>query len=234
MTITVKDDALVAELNRAKPGNLADMLRLVGFGSMVRGFRTHLRGKAMDGVAATNKYVLAAAFSVTLPDDAKASDIVKAYARAGTGTKGPLTIDGGGDGFSGSEPAAGHVAVAPNGDLLFNHTDAWTSVDVVYVPEKYDIVELPLPVASNALTLPTTLGAGLFLLEVESLAGTVVSKMIVDKPGTSVAAGHAAMSLDKLTVNFQATDAVTSARVKFGVYSKINVDSLLETSQNYV
>lgn len=229
MAINLTPNSNKSILNAALMGMLNSVLQTLKIGDMLRALPTYRRGVA-PVAAAANPYVLAAAQCVTLPDDAKAASITKAYARAGTGTKGPLTIDGSGDSFSGSEPAAGHIAIAPNGDILVNHTDAWTSIDFVYVPEKYDIIEQTMNVASNAIALPTTQGKALFLLEVEVTAGTATGKKIVDVPGTSSAAGHASLDLAKANVTFNAADGATMARVKWGVYSAADVDALLNTA----
>jgi len=271
--INVNPAAGVAALNGANPNQLAEVLRAIALGDVVRALPIPLNGFVLDGsvaggagVAATNPYVLAAAESITLPDDAKCGWLFGAYARAGTGTKAQLTVDNNvPEKFSGSEPAAGHVAVAPSGDLLFNHVDAWTSVDVLYMPMKYAVMELSLPVASSVLTLPlpqnrqppqfaqtaqpsanfqstpppayTAPGGALqaagnvmIVMEVEALVGTVTGKKIIDVIGTAPAAGHAALQLTKLTVDFQATDAVTSARVKFGTYHVVDLNTVLETA----
>jgi len=234
MTISTNAAGGVAALNAANLNQLAEALRAMGFGSVVRSMPTQRRSVALDGAAGTNKYVVAAAQSITLPEDAKCGYLLAAYARAGTGTKGVLTIDHNTPEASGdAQPAAGHIDVAGSGDLLFHAADAWTKVDFLYIPAKYDVQELTLLVASNALTLPTSLGDAVSLLEVESMAGTLTGKLIIDVVGTAVATGHAAFSLDKLTVNFAGADAVTSARVKFGTKPKIDLESFLETAQNY-
>ena len=234
MTISTNATAGVAALNAANPNQLADALRAMGFGSFVRSMPVQRRSVALDGAAATNPYVVAAAQSITLPDDAKVGYLLAAYARAGTGTKGVLTVDHQTPEASGdAQPAAGHVDVAASGDLIFHAADAWTKVDLLYIPAKYDTKELTLPVVTNALTLPTQLGDAVALLEVEALVGTSVGKKIIDVVGTAVAAGHAAFSLDKLTVNFQATDAVTSARVKFGVKPALDLEKFLESAQAF-
>lgn len=243
MTIQGNAASLRLAANRVDPNKLPDILRSVNFGDMLRALPVALRGITLDGsvgvagapVAATNKYVLAAAHSETLPDDAKAARIVRVYARSGSGTLGPLVIDGplGYDSFTGSEPAAGHCTISPTGDLLFQHADAWTSVDVVYEPEKFVMYEQTLAAASNQITMPTAPGLILFVSEVEALIGTSVGKKIVDVVGTAPAAGHAALDLAKLVLKFQATDAVTQARVKWGVIPAVDLNALLEAASNF-
>ncbi len=229
MAISTVATALKAQLDGASPGVLADMLRALKIGSMLRAMPTPRR-QAAPSAAGAYPYVAAAAGCLAMPDDAKAHALFRAYARSGTGTVGALTVDAPDAYAANANPAAGHCVVGPTGDILFNGTDAWTSVDLMYLPEKYDTFELTLPVASNTLTLPTALPKALLAMEIEALAGTSVGKKIVDPPGTAVAAGHAALNAAKLAVVFQATDAVTSARVKFAATAAVDVDALLETA----
>ncbi len=87
-----------------------------------------------------------------------------------------------------------------------------------------------MPVVANILTLPaqaTTPGA-VILLEAEATVGGVIGKKIVNIPGTIPAAGNAALSSALTTVTFGAADAVTTARVKIGVGSSVDVQALLE------
>lgn len=234
MTINVNAAGGVAALNKADINALADALRLMGFGNFVRTMPVQRFAVGVSG-AGVNPYVLAAPFSVTLPDDAKCGWLFAAYARSGTGTLGQLTVDNNvSEKFSGSAPAAGHVAVSPSGDVIFAAADAWTTVDLLYIPARYDIQELTLAVASNSLTLPANMPKVVNIFEVEATLGTSVGKKIIDVVGTAPAAGHAALALSKLTVAFQATDAVTQARVKFGTIAKIDIESFLESAQSLV
>jgi hypothetical protein len=150
MTISVNDNSLKNELNRAQPGSLPSMFAAMKLGDVVRALPTTLR-KAVPTVSAP--YQLTTLDTIVLPDDAKANTILRAYARAGSGTKGELTVVA-----YGATPTAGQIAVAPNGDIVTVHSgDVWTSLDVVYLPEKYDVVELTLPVVpgTGVCALPT-------------------------------------------------------------------------------
>lgn len=228
MTISTPAFSLKNNMDKANPNQIADAFRLLKVGSILRRLPTALRAKA-PVAAGSNPYVAAAAQSIQLPDDAKAAFIFAAYARTGTGTAGPLTV------VAPGSLGAGNIALAPSGDLLFLAADAWTNVDVLYLPEQVDTIELILPVASNAAALPTgagqqAAGGAVVLMEAESLTGTSVRKMIVDAPGTSVSASHAALDLAKANVKFASADAITSARVKIGIVPAINLDTLLETA----
>lgn len=245
MTITTNAFGGVAALNQANPNQLADALRSVdnsgqpkgiGLGSWIRQ-QSAQRQNVAASAAGANPYILSTSQGVQLPDDAKCGYLLYAYARAGTGTPGALTIDGvAPEKFSGSEPAAGHCTVSPSGDIMFNHTDAWTGVDWLYIPMKYDTFELTLTVAANVLTLPTNIYKGVAkvvsIFEVQATLGTSTGFKIIDVVGTAPAAGHAALNTAKTTVSFQATDAVTQARVKFGVTPLVDPEAFLENATN--
>jgi len=227
MSLTSIPNSLKAALNRASLQSLTALLSAIGLGDVVRALPTSLRAKAPLAVAANAYVVQSGAQSLSLADDAKAMEIKYAYARSGAGTVGSLTIDA----TAASAPAAGHCKISSNGDILFNSTDAWTSVDVVYTPEKQDVGEYTgLAVASNALTIPTQPGPAVMLLEVESLAGTKTGKLAVIAPGGSPSTGQACLNAAKTQVVFASADAVTSARVKVGFACAKDVDALLEGS----
>jgi len=225
MSLTLK-----GRLNAAQPATVPDMLRSIAFGDVLRAARCALRSKTLDGVAGTNKYVIAiGAQSATLPDDAKGSTLKKVYARAGAGTLGPLTVL---VGETNAAPAAGQASLAPSGDLLFASADAWTALDIEYEPEIGDVVELTLsPSAADTFAIPpqlVSLGV-LRLVEAEALVGTLVGKKMIQIPlDAKPATTFAALKLDKASVQFAVADAVTSARVKFLVASAIDLNAKLE------
>lgn len=229
MAITTVANSLKAALDGATPATLPDLLRTIKFGSVLRALPTYLF-KQVPPAAATNPYVVAAGQSITLPDDAKAIAPLFAFPRTGTGTVDVQLVN---DIMAATEPSAGHIKISPTGDILLNHTDAWTSIDVVYLPAKYDVYEFTLPCVASLLTWPSTAGAGVLLMEAEALTGTVTGKKIVDLPGTSSATGHASFNAAMTAVQFNnGTDVVTSARVKIGVVPSTDVNALLEALTN--
>jgi hypothetical protein len=232
MTININPIAGKAALDTAPPQQLADLFRAIALGHFIRAMPTPLRG-AIPSVAGVNPYVVASAYCITLPDDAKAHSLFRVYARAGTATVGYLTVDNPDSVAANTAPITKHVNITATGDIIFFGADAWTSVDVLYLPEKYDVVEVTLPVVTNAILLPATQGEALFILEAQALVGTTIGSKIVDPPGTAVATGHAALDLGKLNVEFAAADAVTSARVKYAVAASIDINAFLETTSNY-
>jgi hypothetical protein len=234
MTITTNPESLVARLNAASPNTLADQLRLVGFGTILRQLGTALR-RANPFGAAANPYVgLSTVNVLTLPDDAKARGISRVYARAqdaseSTGSVGELTIKT----PYGTTPTTGTVGVSASGDLMFLKTDAFNDVDIEYDVAKQDVFELVVNVVpgTGILTIPakyagaaapgTGLAPGvLMLLEAEALAGTVTGKCAVLVPGTNPGTTQQAnLSANKMQVLFKVSDAVTQARIKIGVAS---------------
>jgi len=221
MTIGISATSLKSTLDNANPNTLPDKFRTIKVGSVLRAGTTFLRKKT----PVASSYSLATLLALVLPDDAKAHNIHRAYARTATAGQGELAVVA-----YGTTPATGQIAVGPNGDIVTLAADAITSVDVVYQPEKQDIQETTLAVAANVLTLPSQFtGQGVInLLEVEATIGTSVGKKIVLVPGAGApAAGQARLNLDKSTVTFAAADAVTQARVKFSTVPTTDVDALL-------
>jgi hypothetical protein len=238
MTISVVSTAGVGALNNVNLNQLAEALRAMGFGSFVRSMPTALNGR-VPLAAAVNPYVAAAAIALTLPDDAKAAFLFRGYGRVGTAAPIELVVDAAQTGAA-ANPAANHVGISPSGDLVLHGADAWTLVDLLYLPAKYDVQELSLPIAASAITLPSS---GKFLkpvllLEAEITASSIpggIGKKIVDGAGTAPAAGHAALDTAKLLVEFNAADTLTgTARVKWGTYNVLDLDTFLETAQNFI
>jgi hypothetical protein len=182
-----------------------------------------------------------------LPDDAKALTVLRATAIAGTSTPGSLVVDlqaTNDTNFAtgGTGPAEGHIGVSPSGDIVTNATDAWTAVDVTYVPDSYDVVELQLPVvaATGVCTIPAAFtapaagasGPPIFAMEIESLAGTTTGKFAVLLPSASLPGStkQANLNAAKTEVLFKESDAVTSCRVKLALAKAVNVNALLEAT----
>ena len=228
MTISTATNSNVAQLNSADLNTLAMHLRNLQAGSILRAIHTTLRGKAPLAVGAS-PYDLATLQAFALPDDAKALNISRAYARAGTGTKGELAVQA-----FGTTPTGAQIAVAPSGNIVLLGTDAYTSVDIVYHPEKSLTVEFTLPVVTSILTLPTTIlpsALAVSLFEVEALVGTTAGKKIILVPSDSApSTTYANFNLAKTRVLFATADAVTSARVKYSIASAVDVDAYLEAA----
>jgi len=167
-------------------------------------------------VPAASSYQLATLQAVVLPDYKKAVSIVRATVRAG-GVTGELAAQA-----FGATPITGQIAVAPNGDLVVLASDAITDLDVVYQTEKIEVIELVVEsMVSSEVVIPAkyTARGVVSLLEAEVLAGTTLGKKIVLVPaGSAPATTKACLNTAKTKVLFNnATDAVTKARVKFGV-----------------
>ncbi len=175
----------------------------------------------VPSAAAVNPYVIATAMSIILPDGAKAHAFPDsltgeaAWIRTGSAGIGRVTAVA----TANTAPATTTCMVAPNGDLLFNNaTDAPTSVDVYYQPERQNIVS-----ANYVVTPGTGVVAGLpaniiSILEAEALVGGVTGKCVVQIPAAAApATGLAGLNLAKTGVFFCIADAVTSCRLKLGV-----------------
>lgn len=204
-------------LNRSDLNTLADLLRKLGFGDILAALPTFLRKSATAAVTYSGPSPKASA------QNSPALAVTAAYARAGAGAVGPLTV------VNAVPPAAGQISIAPNGDIITAAADAWTSLDVAYQPDKGDVLEITTDVVANVLTLPqNALNAGpVRLLEAEALVGGATGKKFCEAIGAAPGAGEAALNAALTTVSFNAGDAVTSARVKLLVCSAKDVSALL-------
>ncbi len=228
MTVSTLATSTKNLLNQCNATILADLLRTLGFGNLLRWMPVSLR-MAAPAAAAANPYLSATPLSITLPDDAKAAQIISAYARAGTGTKGPLTVS------TSQTPAAGSVGISNSGDLILNETDAFTSVDITYTPERQECVEVTVPciAASGVAAIPAYLTARgvVTLMEAEILVGTLTGAKIVTAPAaTAPATTIARLNFAKTSVFFAVADAATSVRLKLGVASATDANAVLEAA----
>lgn len=180
--------------------------------------------------ANSNPYVQQSLPVITLPDNAKvlggnggntvslvvpATNFGQGWARAGSGTLGPLAGN--------ASVGASQYAATASGDLVFNATDAWTSVDIGYLPNRYDVVNATYTCTSGSgvvAGLPTGI---IFILEAEVLVGGSTGGKIVFFPNsTAPSAGQCRLSLGKTGVFFAIADAATSVRLKLGVIPASN------------
>ena len=232
--ITTLANSLVAAFNRAQPGSLPSMFASIALGTQLRqGLHVALRAQ----VPALDPNGAASNTSIVLPDDAKAANISTAYARAGTGTLGQLTVVA-----PGTAPNAGQVSVSADGNILFYAADAWTSVDVEYRPEIQDTVEATLPCASGVVTLPAgllnpsgaTAGYAVTLMEAQR-ADTSTAQLVVTKPAaTNSTTGTACLDFAKAHVLLDSADDATSVRVKLGIKSAVDLNALLEATSTFI
>lgn len=223
--LTSLANSLKQALDRSNPTSVPSMLQSIAFGDVIRRFPTQLRGAAPS----SDPYGVSGNVSLVLPDDAKAATILRAYARAGSGTVGELVVEA-----IGASLSAGQCCVSPDGNILFDAADAWTSVDVYYVPAYQDVIELTLPVASGVVTLPVGAGIACELLEAQR-NDTSTAKLQVKAPAaTNSTTGTAVFNLAKTSVLLDSSDGATSVRVKLGIVSAIDVNALLEAASNFL
>lgn len=163
--------------------------------------------KLGDALAITPAFARGATSSgntlLVLPTNAKAIRILSAFAIAG-GVTGYLVPDEGE-----AAPATGHCSVSPSGDILLRGADAITSIEVTYMPCEGAIVTETINVAASVGTLLSGKAAR------KLLSATVVTGVIAGAVGTidarsaaAPAAGHCSLSLNGLTVNFNAAQVV--------------------------
>lgn len=201
-------DTEITSLNRANPSTIPSHLQKSRIGDLLAG---HLPQQLRQQDPAAQLNELATLEGLGLPYHSRASSIQRATVRAG-GVTGELTPVA-----YGVTPGTGEVAVSPSGDIVFLAADAITDVDVNYVPEDGEVVELPeLPAPAGVLTLPTwiTDRGAILLLEAEAITATITGRKIILVPGAASATLQARLNVAKTTVIFNfGTDVVTTARV---------------------
>jgi len=215
-----------SSLNRADLNVLADEFRSLALGNIVASLPTTLRTCSAAADVGTAGYVLSKQSS-----DIPAAAVLWAYAKAGSGTPGQLSVVA-----YGTAPSAGEIGIAPNGKIVTASADAWTNVDVCYVPEKGDQFTVTLPVASNTLTLPTNIttpGAST-LLSVVVNTGSSVGPKIVEVAGASPGSGEACFNAAKTQVKFNSGDAVTNATVTVLCSAAIDVSAALSAPSTFI
>lgn len=208
--------------NRANPNTIADLFRLIQTGKVLRGQIPQVARKA---AAAADAGVLATLFGLGLPSDAKAAGITRAYARAGAGTPGPLTIVA-----PPAVPIASQIGIAPNGEIVTLAADAWTDLDVTYVPERGDVVEYTAAVVANAIVLPANLTARgvVLLLGATVTAGASTGAKVIAAEGVPPIAGEAGLDAAKATVAFFAGEA-TEATLSLLMVAADDLAAILES-----
>jgi len=211
-----------ASFNKVDPNSLPDRLRSIKFGDVLRALPTTLVGRA---AAAHDGYNVSTLQKIATAEDARAAAILRATVRAG-GVTGELTPQA-----FGTTPATTQIAVAPNGEIVVLGTDAITDIDVLYVPAKYETIELELPVATGLLVIPSQYVTKkvLFLMEAEITAGSVTGKKVVLVPAAGLPATlQARLTVARDQVQFNhATDAGTKARIKLAVAPDVDLDAVL-------
>lgn len=216
-------------LNRASLSHLPDMLQVVKLGDFMRSATCRLYKKAASAPVPLDQ--IAAVHTIKLPMDCKAARILRAYARAGSGTPGELTQA---TAPMTSATSAGQINISAAGDLTFAAADAWTSVDVEYVPEELEVFSMTLPVASNDIALPafiTNRGA-VMLMRATLDTGTVTGEGKIIAPGArSSTTLQVNLDAAKAVVQFVAADAVTKATFWVGVAPAQNRNDLLAASE---
>ena len=154
-------------LNRSDPNTAHDI------------FRTILLGAVLSTLRAVIRAVAPVSNTIVLPNMAKAKRVLSAYARAGAGTLGELTVSA-----TPATPAAGEVGWSATGNILFNAADAWTSVDVEFEP-MVNVAEFAAegyPIAAGVMAVPQAARPAVMLLEVVAYNALGVASTVTILP----------------------------------------------------
>lgn len=222
------NEKLKDTLNRANPNTLADVLRALKFGTLLASLTALLVKKAPVADAAQD-----ATLEAIIPG-AKAGTILRAYARStsAAGTLGEMTVKG-----YGVTPGDGEIAVAPNGDIVVLAASAYTAIDVLYAPHPGELVTLKdVKVASNVATIPEPYKSrgAVYVVDATATAGTSTGRKQIMTPGTTVAAGEAALNAAKTGVAFKNTDAVTLCDLVLWCAPEVDVQAALDGDSAFI
>lgn len=218
-------------LSRANPNALADHFRNLDIGQILSAGIPVYRRKFSFVAGGTSARHVATLQHMALDPKAKATSILRATVRAGgvTGELTPVAF--------GATPATTQIGVAPNGDIVALAADAITDVDVVYVGDKTDSVELVLPVnpATGVALIPSKYTAlGIVLLHsANATVGTVTGEKRVLVPGAvNPATPQVRLDVAKTQVQFTVADAVSRATVVLCFGGKDTYAQLLAAEQS--
>lgn len=221
-------------LNNVTPDIVADVLRKMGmgdlFGAQFVQQRRHIPGGVLSPYLAATNWGIGTAYPQ------RANTILRAYNRLATGTEGEMTVDG----HDAVVTTTNHIGIAPNGDIVTLAADVITDMDVVYIAERGDVIDLTLPVgnvSANVLTLPAsvTKAGAILLLEAEILSGGTTGAKIIQGPSASAAStGNARLDLSKQNVKFASADAATRAHVKLLVGPTADLTGFLTALAAYI
>ena len=204
---------LRAALDRTNPNTLADHFRDIGIGAILQaGIPVARRAFNFDAAGASARHV-ATLDHMPLDPTCKAAVILRATVRAGAVT-GELTPQ-----VYGTTPATTQIAVAPNGDIVALAADAITDCDVVFIPEKLDVLTLDLVVvaATGVAVVPAQalLGRKIVMLHSANAtaAGVTGEKRVLVPGAVNPATPQVRLDVAKTQVQFTVADAVTKATV---------------------
>ena len=227
------NETLREATNRASPNGLLSILQSLAIGDIL----TQRTPRIMRVQVPTASDVTLAAplvcDRIRLPTACKASRIRRAWARAGGGTLGQMTIHA-----LGANPGANEIAVAPNGDIVTRHADAYTSVDVDYEPvigKLVTLTGLPVVAATGVCALPAPVIAmhPHLLVTAASKAGTLVAAMTTTwRAAAAPATTFACLNLVGTIVYFAIADGVTSCDLTLMVDADVPDPQLLLVADN--
>ncbi len=222
--LTSLSNSLKQAFNRANLNSLSGALASILFGDVLRRQNTQIRSATL----AFDPYGPTGNTTLILPDDAKCESVIAGWARAGSGTakqlipQAPLAAVG----------TSGYCAPSADGNIIFYATDAWTSVDVLYVPKHVHVIEVTLPVVTGVVTFPAGIGVVCDLLEAQRADTSVVDLIVTGPAASNTTTGTACFNLAKTTVLLDSSDSATSVRLKLGVVDPVDINALLEAGSN--
>jgi len=190
-------ESLKANLNAAQPNTISDGLRTARIGSLLSQ-TTRFR----DASVSANIMVL--------PDDAKAIQVIAAFASAGANTSTKSVV---GSSFT---LAQGEVQVTDSGDIRFFGTDAVTQAEVYYITSEGEVTTETLTIASSVGFFASG-RKGVEVLSAVVISGVTVGEVLTpDARGASPPLGAVSLATGGTAVTVNASNIVDgSLRVTY-------------------
>ena len=223
------NETLRESMNRANANSIDGIFQAVNLGDILtQKFRRVVRANVPTIADRTSGAGLSED-AIKLPDYLKASRITRGWARStgAAGALGEMTVSA-----VTADPGAGEIAIAPNGDIVMQANDAYTSVDIDYYPAKGRVLSLDLTVVpgTGVCTLPswlTALHPHMLLNATANTGGAIGAKVVDFRAAVAPAAGFACLNLIGTVVYFAVADAVTACTLKLMVDEGVDSQGLL-------
>ena len=174
--------------NESNPNKTADAGKLLGMGEAIKLIPAYFTGTVV-------------ANELQLPANAKAAAILSCFRLAGaaTGYAAPVLPT--------DVLATDQCKISATGDIRFFGTDAVTSAEVVYVARDGEIYTETITAVASSATLPQG-KRGTTLLSARVVTGLIPGAKGILQRGATATAGNAALSVDGLSIAFNAADVV--------------------------
>jgi hypothetical protein len=201
--------SLKSAANEGDTNKIGSVAKDVGLGSALT-----LGPMSVRGAVTASKF--------TLPDNAKASNVVRCFATAGTVTGALTPIISG-------VVATGQCAIDVLGNVVFFGADAVTAAEILYEPLEGDVITTSTVTDATGLALLGGSGQGRLLLAA-TIAGA--SRVVLARAAVPTAT-DAALTLLGTGIKFNVADAAKACVLTFVEFPANTVISRMNAQVNY-